>query len=611
MQSQHLASTIFVLLSLANIVSAAAASVTPVQKVLEMMEEMVAKGQTAMEEEAKVFKEYSEWVDDETFKFESEIKTEKAEIDDLVAFIEESSNTIEGLAADIEELEAEIATLEADKKAATAIREKEKAEYLVVSADYKESLAAIAQAIQVLEAQPKSTAQAMMLLQRMAVTVPGMRRVLGAFLQERSEVQRGAPAVAAYENQSGGIIEMLEGLQSKFQEELDSVNTEEANKAHAYDLSVLSMTDTIAHMNADLEEKQTAKAKLTAEVGAAEEQLANTKAELAEDEKMLAEIQSTYAAKTEAFKANQKTRAAEIEAIKKAIEIISSPDVAGSYAKNDLGLVQVASKSLLQMSSASRRSGLKEEAATYLLAQAKVLSSRSLTAMAEQIAANPFAKVVTMIKDLLKKLKEEAAAEAEHKAWCDEELKKNKLKRDKLTSEQKTLVAEIEVLAAKIATMGEKIKALIEGQAELTQAMAEATKQRGKEKADNEATLADCAAAIPAVQKSLTVLKEFYASQSLLQKKAAQVPEMKAYKGQGAASGGVVGMIEVILSDFTRLQADTTADEKQAAMEYDKFMEEAEADKKAKHKEEFETKLAKDQAEFDEKQAAMEYDKFM
>merc|ERR1719240_1908456 len=150
--------------------------------------------------------------------------------------------------------------------------------------------------------------------------------------------------------------------------------------------------------------------------------------------------------------------------------------------------------------------------------------------------------------------------------------------------------------------MGAKIKALIEGQAELTEAMADATKQRGKEKADNEATLADCAAAIPAVQKALTVLKEFYASQSLLQQKAAQVPEMKEYKGQGAASGGVVGMIEVILSDFTRLQADTTADEKQAAMEYDKFMEEAEADKKAKHKEEFETKLAKDQAEFDKEE---------
>merc|ERR1719238_262498 len=114
---------------------------------------MVAKGEASKEAEAKVFKEYSEWVDDETFKFESEIKTEKAEIDDLVAFIEESSNTIEGL-------EADIATMEGDKKAATAIREKEKAEYLVVSADYKESLAAIGQAIQVLEAQPKSTAQA-------------------------------------------------------------------------------------------------------------------------------------------------------------------------------------------------------------------------------------------------------------------------------------------------------------------------------------------------------------------------------------------------------------------------------------------------------------------
>merc|ERR1719310_2352695 len=109
---------------------------TPVQKVLEMMAEMKAKGIKSMEEEQKVFKEYGEWVDDESWKLETSIKTAKAEIAELTAFIEESSNKIEELAAAIKELEAEIAALEADMKKATAIRDTEKSEYLVVSADY-------------------------------------------------------------------------------------------------------------------------------------------------------------------------------------------------------------------------------------------------------------------------------------------------------------------------------------------------------------------------------------------------------------------------------------------------------------------------------------------
>jgi len=600
MRAGSLATFIVLGAALANGVSA----VTPVQKVLEMMAEMKAKGIKSMEEEQKVFKEYGEWVDDESWKLETSIKTAKAEIAELTAFIEESSNKIEELGAAIKELEAEIAALEADMKKATAIRDTEKSEYLVVSADYQESLDAIDRAIQVLEAQPTSVAQAEMLLQRMAVTTRGMRRVLAAFLQERSETERGGPAVAAYKSSSGGVIEMLEGLQAKFKEELSAVNEQEANKLHAYELEMLHLKNTVDDLTADVEEKSAAKAKLTADVGAAQAEKADTEAGLKEDEDMLAEVKSTYMIKTEAYEGNQKVRKDEIAAIEKAIEIISSPEVAG------VALAQTGASnrvSLLQTSSAARRAAVKDQAVALLRQRATTLSSKALTSLAEQLEGNPFAKVVTMIKELLQKLKEEAAAEAEHKAWCDEELKKNKLKRDKLTIEQKTLLAEIEVLASSIETMGAKIKTLIEEQAELTKAMADATEQREKEKAANQATIADCAAAIPAVKKAITILSEFYASQeALLQQKGAQVPEMAAYKGQGAASGGVVGMLEVILSDFTRTEADTTAEEKQAQAEYEKFMADAEADKKSKHKEEFELKLAKDDAEFKKSQKEKE-----
>merc|ERR1711976_914255 len=58
-------------------------------------------------------------------------------------------------------------------------------------------------------------------------------------------------------------------------------------------------------------------------------------------------------------------------------------------------------------------------------------------------------------------------------------------------------------------------------------------------------------------------------------------------------------MMEVIESDFARLEADTTAAEKQAAAENDTFMSDSTADKKAKHEAEVKTKLEKDQTEFE------------
>merc|ERR1719502_2355587 len=112
---------------------------------------------------------------------------------------------------------------------------------------------------------------------------------------------------------------------------------------------MLHMSDTIDLMSNDVDEKKAAKASLTVAVGEAEGKLADTKAALEEDEAMLKEVTATYGVKTEAFNGNQKTRTEEIAAIKKAIEIISNPSVAGNYA-DKFGLAQESAKgaSLLQ-----------------------------------------------------------------------------------------------------------------------------------------------------------------------------------------------------------------------------------------------------------------------
>merc|ERR1719247_76945 len=107
--------------------------------------------------------------------------------------------------------------------------------------------------------------------------------------------------------------------------------------------------------------------------------------------------------------------------------------------------------------------------------------------------------------------------------------------------------------------------------------MAKATQIRQDEKAKNTETIADAQEAQTAVAQALTVLKEFYAkaaeATALLQQQP-EAPEIfdKPYKGMQGESGGVVGMLEVIQSDFARLEAETAAAEAQAQKEYDQFM---------------------------------------
>jgi len=174
-------------------------------------------------------------------------------------------------------------------------------------------------------------------------------------------------------------------------------------------------------------------------------------------------------------------------------------------------------------------------------------------------------------------------------------LKDNKLVRNKKTDEVNSLQAKHDELAAIIAKLGTEIANLEQAEADLVKAMNEATEQRSTEKAKNTATVKDAKEAQAALTQALGVLQEFYGAQgaALIQ----QVPEMKLYKGQGSSSGGVIGMLEVIQSDFARLEADTSATENQAQAEYDAFTTDAKADKEAKHKSAFDKKMLKDRKE--------------
>merc|ERR1719352_1427089 len=182
---------------------------------------------------------------------------------------------------------------------------------------------------------------------------------------------------------------------------------------------------------------------------------------------------------------------------------------------------------------------------------------------------------------------EEANEEAEHKGWCDTELSTNEQTRKEKTAAVETLHAEIDELSASIAKLTQEITDLTAKIAELDKAVAEATEIREAEKAENTQTIKDSQEAQTAVSQAVTVLKEFYEkageATALIQE---QKPEIfdEPYTGMQSENGGVLGMLEVIASDFARLETDTKAAEAEAQDSFDKFSSESAVNRAANSK---------------------------
>jgi hypothetical protein len=210
----------------------------------------------------------------------------------------------------------------------------------------------------------------------------------------------------------------------------------------------------------------------------------------------------------------------------------------------------------------------------FLQKQAKALKSDNLEALMLQMKEDHFVKVRGMIKDMVAKLEEDAAAEGDQKAWCDSEMEKATSKRDENIGNIEGDMAEKTVAESNIAKLEEEIQALQKEMGELRKGFTEATELRNKEKAANTKSLTDATGGLEGVKKAMKILKDFYDNAFI--QIASQAPE--EYKGNQGAASGIIGQLDVIKSDFEETIESTKTAEEEAETEYNDYKSETEGD---------------------------------
>mmetsp|Transcript_82008 Transcript_82008/g.230805 ORF Transcript_82008/g.230805 Transcript_82008/m.230805 type:complete len:588 (+) Transcript_82008:200-1963(+) len=437
------------------------------------------------------------------------------------------------------------------------------------------------------------------------------------------------PSDPMYKYHSGGIIETLENLNKEFVEEKRTLDADWAETKKTYEDSIASLNKKMDENSKAMDQLEEGSERLKGEIAEARESLVGAEGMLKDDELYIKDLTERCEIRAKDWDQRSQLRADELAALTNALAILTS-EVAGrdeavngralllqqrsagkarnataavegksEHAKQGaekdgaklagvaahgapLSFLQGASVSVAAASRGQLRGGLSlaarnSKVAELLGKEGQRLDSTVLSQLAISLLADPFAKVKTLIQQLVERLLAEATAEATKKGFCDEQLARARKDRDYRRMDTEKLDVEIQGLEIKLMELETEIEELTGAIAELRENLKRATEEREADHEQNLETMKEAKAGEAAVANAIFTLKVFY-KQAAKAASFAQISPVNedtagagfegAYQGKQESSKGIIGLLDVIKSDFDRTYKTTEAAEQKAHEEF-------------------------------------------
>mmetsp|Transcript_36498 Transcript_36498/g.68263 ORF Transcript_36498/g.68263 Transcript_36498/m.68263 type:complete len:860 (+) Transcript_36498:70-2649(+) len=515
-------------------------------KVFEMLADLEAKIMAQAVEAKATFTKFSENCKSQSQEYGFEIKTGKIQIEELSATMTKETSIVTTSSTEIETISGSIAAAEQELAASIKVRKREAADFAKEEKELLETISTIERAIAVLSRAPQTIeggasmlqvqsagnlvqaltamVQASMLTHADADRLTALTQVYQQETSDANDEDTAAPAGAVYESKSGGIIDVLEDLLEKAQAQLDDARKAEAKSIQDYQLLVQSFKYEIKVAKEDMSKTKVTMHKSKETFSISKGDLSVTKKDLATTIAMLQELEHDCAMTAQEYEEEMKSRTEELAAVRKATQIIK--EATSFVAEDSSGAVSLMQTEQARRTSSSRSANVRAVRLVRDLARKQhspmlsQLASRmdSVIKMSGASSADPFAKVTGMISDMIKRLEDEAGDEADHKAYCDEELGKTKAKKEAAMSDVKSMTVSLDQMKAHVIKLKEEIAELEKELAASSKAAAEAEVIRQEEHAEFEKNVAEYSKGLEGVKLALKVLRDYYA-------KAAKTPE--------------------------------------------------------------------------------------
>jgi chromosome segregation ATPase len=599
--------------ALSKVESQTAVNANPIRKVVMMLQNMQISITAEGKKREDMYNKYMCYCQNGDEALEKSIADAEAKISQLKSSLGSGYAEKKQLEADVKEAQESRADAKEAVAKATAIRNKEAAEYSKFKSDSDTNIAALNKAIPAIEKGMSGAflqTQAASILRQLSVTAEmnsADRDLLSSFLEQGE----------GYVPRSGEIVGILKQMEEEMSKDLAEATEVENERIASYKALVAAKTKEINACTKAIETKTARIGNLGVQLAGEENDLEDTQEGLAEDTKFLADLDKNCALKKKEWSEYKEEMATELVALADTIKVLNDDDALELFKKTLPG----ASSSFVQVtvsSEATRQRALKALKAVRVAGH-KSDPRLDLIEMAMRGSKNGFGKIVKMIDELVVNLGKEQEADNEKKSYCLSELDQAEDKKKGLDADISDLDKAIADAEEALATFKSEIAALEDGVKTLDKEVAEATATRKEEHDDYVAATAQNTNAKDLLNFAKNRLNKYYNPKlykpppkrvlseedqivvnmggtlaptnapggiagtgiGLMQAAPPPPPEANlAYKKSSGESNGVIGMIDILIGDLDKEMQTSEVTEKDAQADYEQYMADA-AEKRA------------------------------
>jgi len=588
---------------------------SPVEKVVELINELKAKIEADGAMEQKTYDKFACWCEKTTQRKADAIDAAKALIGKTTTTILTLKGAIAVLASEIAEATAELEKNNKAIKSATSIREKENTDYQQEKAYMETALGSLHMAIQVLSGAgtggDKATSYGLLKVAskvrsavldspHLASLSDDNAKLLKKFLEDPAQYalvqtepsdyyDKKAQAKASYSPQSATVTGILKDMYDTFAADLERANQDESNSQKAFEDVVAEKERKIKVLQGMITEKSAEKAENSQSLAENEQLLEATQAQLKEDEEFFATASKSCKEKSDEWDERGRLRTEELAGINEALEILTSDDAratfqsaTGTRAMDTFGSEGVAFVQV-EMESSPRVKAYK--VLKKLVQGSKNLRLVRLAATVRTATQGHFDDVIASIDTMIQTLKDEEQEDIKQRDWCIEERDTYRNDRDDKSYDISQLEAKIEKAELKKKKLEQHKSDTEDAKEKLLDDMAQALSDRQAENQNFHSAKDDDVKAVELLGDAIAALSKYGANNAFVQKQPVfdvsedQAPDA-TFSDSGKHSGakdGIVALLTQIKENLENEIGLATRSEAKATEEYDALKANADA----------------------------------